>query len=177
MVSKKSKSKKQKIQERQKQTPPQQKSRIQSLLDVQHQLHGEKREAVQLANALQLANRTLERDLRETERKLKARDKDVADMHNNHIKMRESLTIIRELHLPVEPSYDVHDDVPCAECGKRWPCPTYRKIRTPDHVVVSSLIDMVRTMERRPDADDSGDSCDLGPQDEFGEATDQANRI
>lgn len=105
---------------------------------------------------LSLVSRELEvtaKALAEDQRKLKAREKDVVDMHNNHVKMRLSLTEIRELHLPVRPTYDPEEDVPCSECNKRWPCPTYKKINTPDHLVVSSLMEMQRDLSRGRDHD------------------------
>lgn len=146
MVSKKQKERKKKIQERQKSGRKQE--QIQSLLDNRQKILLESNEYRKEAQSLRQSDEAQRKQILDLERKLRSRDQDVVNMHDNHVKMRRSLTEIRELHLPIEPTYDPSDDVPCQECGKRWPCPTYRKIRTPDHVVVSSLIEMERSLLR-----------------------------
>lgn len=146
MVNKKQKERKQKIQEMQKKGRKE--FQIQSLLDRQSELHAKAREAESAVVSLRRSEEAQSKQILDLERKLKARERDVTEMHNNHVKMRGSLSTIRELHLPERPTYDVDEDVPCAECQKRWPCPTYRKIRTPDHVVVSSLLDMARDLAK-----------------------------
>jgi hypothetical protein len=158
MVSKKQKERKKKIQERQKQS----KNPVLQLnaLQMTHSRLSERyEEADRERRLLRQSDVAQGRRILDLERKLRARERDVAEMHNNHIKMRGSLTQIREMHLPERPTYDVNEDVPCRECQKRWPCPTYRKIRTPDHVVVSSLLDIAR---------------DLAKEDEDGSAPNQA---
>lgn len=91
--------------------------------------------------ALRSANQTLAKDVSELERKLKAREKLTADMHNNHVLMRQSLADIRTMHMPTTRYKPDGDPIEvCSTCGCMWPCNTYSVIAMPEQVAITGLL-------------------------------------
>lgn len=134
------------------QVKPEESKTVRHLREQQMDLNRKLSDARRAASDLKVEFDKASHAASELERKLKGRDRLVADMHNNHVDMRRSLIEIRELHMP---GHSWTDAVTgelfqmCKTCDmQRWPCPTYRKIKTPEHLVVTSLLDMERDLSK-----------------------------
>lgn len=126
----------------------------QRLLKLEENHRSERQELSQLRSE----HASLLKENANLERKLKGSEKLTVDMHANHVKMRQALADIRDLHMYVNTnSYVHHKDgtverlQKCGGCGEGWPCATYRKIQMPEHLIVSSLIEMERELAAKED--------------------------